>query len=276
MAYATGFSYIRRDRLPHISCGGCGNGIIVGALTRAFEEMGLGRNEVVFVPGIGCSGSMDRIININNLHSTHGRSLAYATGIKAANPELQVVSFVGDGDGSTIGGNHLIHAARRNIGITVILVNNFNYGMTGGQVSATTPNGAITSTTYVGNPEHGFDLCQLVAAAGGSFVARETAVAGQRLKTRIKEALANPGFSFLEVISPCTTLFGPRNKLKTPVDMLNWLKEKALPAAKYDSLENAAGQGYFKVGVFADTKRPSYNESYEQARQRALAAQGGK
>ncbi|MDR2573715.1 MAG: 2-oxoacid:ferredoxin oxidoreductase subunit beta [Desulfovibrio sp.] len=273
MTYATGHKYINFAALPHISCAGCGNGTIAGALLRAYEELGFERKGIVMVMGIGCSGTVDRFIDVNSLHSTHGRALTFATGIKAANPKLNVVCFLGDGDGATIGGNHLIHAARRNMGITVILVNNLNYGMTGGQVSGTTPLNAITITTQFGNPEQGFDLCELVKAAGANFVARETAVGGIRLKNRIKEALQNPGFSFMDIISPCTTLFGPRNKLKKPVDMLNWLKEKAIPASKYDQIENAAQQGYFKIGVFKNENNPSYNERYEAVRK--LAAAGG-
>ncbi|MBG0776153.1 MAG: 2-oxoacid:ferredoxin oxidoreductase subunit beta [Desulfovibrionaceae bacterium] len=276
MAHATGRAYIRREGLPHISCAGCGNGIIAGAMARAFEELGLARNEIVVVPGIGCSGTINRYLNVNYLHSTHGRALAFATGIKAANPALNVVCFVGDGDGVTIGGNHLIHAARRNMGITVILVNNYNYGMTGGQVSGATPADARTSTTMMGNPERGFDICELVRAAGANFVARETAVAGVRLKKRIKEALTNPGFSLLEVMSPCTTLFGPRNGKKTPVDMLRWLKEKALSPEKFAKTENAAAQGYFRVGTLADERADSFSTRYEAMRRRVLDAAGGR
>ncbi|MDL2210855.1 thiamine pyrophosphate-dependent enzyme, partial [Desulfovibrio sp. OttesenSCG-928-O18] len=150
MAHATGMEYINTKGLPHMSCAGCGNGIIVGAMARAFEELELPRNKIVVIPGIGCSGTINRYINVNYLHSTHGRAITYGTGIKATNPDLHVVAFVGDGDGATIGGNHLIHAARRNIGITVILVNNYNYGMTGGQVSSATPHLAVTATTRGG------------------------------------------------------------------------------------------------------------------------------
>lgn len=275
MAHATGFHYLQWSALPHISCAGCGNGIIAGALMRAFEELELAREDIVLVPGIGCSGTVDRFFDVNSLHSTHGRALAFATGIKAYNPKLNVVCFVGDGDGATIGGNHLIHAARRNIGITVILVDNYNYGMTGGQVSGTTPSGAITSTTQLGNPEQGFDLCDLIRAAGANFVARETAAGGVRLKNRIKEALQNPGFSFLEVISPCTTLFGPRNKMKNPTDMLAWLKEKGVSGKKFDAIENAAAEGYFKIGKFVDAGRPSYNERYESIRKAGRPAKEG-
>ncbi|SCM74401.1 thiamine pyrophosphate-dependent enzyme [Desulfovibrio sp. 86] len=276
MSHATGEAYLKRSGLPHLSCAGCGNGIIAGALMRAFEELNIPPEKIVVVPGIGCSGTINRYLNTNYLHSTHGRALAFATGIKAANPDLHVVAFVGDGDGATIGGNHLIHAARRNMGITVILVNNYNYGMTGGQASGTTPAEARTSTTLMGNPERGFDLCSLITAAGGNYVTRETAVAGPRLQKRIKEALQNPGFSLLEVMSPCTTLFGPRNGMKNPQIMLRWLKEKALTEAKYNAMEDPEAQGYFKVGVFADKSNPSFSQRYETMRQRILDAAGGK
>ena len=274
MAHKTGMQYINTKGLPHISCAGCGNGIIVGAMARAFDELELPREKIVVIPGIGCSGTINRYINVNYIHSTHGRAITFATGVKAARPDLHVVAFVGDGDGATIGGNHLIHAARRNMGITVILVNNYNYGMTGGQVSSATPYGAITATTRAGNPEHGFDICALVTAAGANFVARETAVAGIRLKNRIREALQNPGFSFVEVMSPCTTLFGPRNGLKTPVDMMRWLQSRGVSPARYEAMTEEEREGCFTVGVFANRDRPGFSEEYEAARRRILDAEG--
>jgi 2-oxoglutarate ferredoxin oxidoreductase subunit beta len=276
VTYATGHKFVNLNTLPHIGCAGCGFGIVAGALVRAYEELDFERRNIAMVMGIGCSGTIDRFITTNTLHATHGRALAFATGIKAANPKLNVVCFVGDGDGATIGGNHLIHAARRNIGITVIVVNNMNYGMTGGQVSATTPLNAVTNTTKFGNPEQGFDLCELTKAAGANFVARDTAISGMRLKNKIKQALLNPGFSLLDVICPCTTIFGPNNKLKTPVSMFEWLQEKGISASKYDKIENASQQGYFKVGVFKNDKNPSYNERYEAVRKLYLAAGEGK
>ena len=164
--------YLDEKMLPHMWCPGCGNGIALGALTRALAELALPRNRVVVVTGIGCWGKADDYLATSALHGTHGRALAFATGVKAARPELTVIVLMGDGDGATIGGNHLIHAARRNIDLTAVVLNNQNYGMTGGQVSATTPVDAITSTTMYGNPERDFDLCRLVDAAGANYVAR--------------------------------------------------------------------------------------------------------
>lgn len=278
--YATGEEYLYRPGLPNTSCAGCGNGIVSSALMRSFETLQIPRHKIVVVPGIGCAGMLNRYMNTNYMHCTHGRALAFSTGMKAANPELTVVPVVGDGDGATIGGNHLIHAARRNIGITVLLINNYNYGMTGGQVSGTTPHDAFTSTTIMGNPERGFDLCSLLLGAGACFVARETTAAGLKLQKIITEALRNPGFSFVEIMSPCTTLFGPRNGMKSSVAMLRWLKEKSMPKAKFDALSKeeqaaARAEGRFPVGIFANENVPSFTEQYEEKRQKFLAKARG-
>jgi 2-oxoglutarate/2-oxoacid ferredoxin oxidoreductase subunit beta len=272
MAHATGIKYLKQEALPLMWCSGCGNGIVLASLLRAFEELEYQRNEVVVVTGIGCWGKADDYINTNALHTTHGRALAYATGIKAANPRLRVVVLMGDGDGATIGGNHLIHAARRNIDLTAIIVNNFNYGMTGGQYSATTPADNITSTTAYGNPERSFDLCALVEAAGANYVARETAYDGAQLKSRIKEALTKTGFSFVEAISPCTTLYGPNNNMQQPVDMLRWLKEKAVPLAKYRQL--ADSEGFFATGKLADKNAPDFSARYAKIQARLQTEPG--
>ncbi len=276
MSHATGLEYLRKEALPLMWCSGCGNGITLGAMLRAFEELRYKKNEVVVVSGIGCWGKADDYIMTNALHTTHGRALTYATGVKAANPELHVVVLMGDGDGATIGGNHLIHAARRNMDLTAIIVNNFNYGMTGGQFSATTPAASITSTSIAGNPERGFDICGLAEAAGANYVARETVANGAMLKKRIVEALGKKGFSLVEVISPCTTLFGPRNKMKQPIDMIRWMKEKGVPRAKYEQLANAEADGYFVTGKLVDKDYPDFCASYESMRSRINVRAGGK
>ena len=174
---------------------------------------------------------------------------------------------MGDGDGATIGGNHLIHAARRNIDLTAIVVNNCNYGMTGGQMSALTPANAITQTSVAGNPERAFDLCKLVEVAGANYVARETAYQGLALKNRIKEGLQKKGFSMIEVISPCTTLFGPRNQMKTPVQMMEMLKEKGVSVKQYNEIENAAEKGYYVTGKLVDRDEPDFMTRYQAVRQ---------
>ncbi|PIE63685.1 MAG: 2-oxoacid:ferredoxin oxidoreductase subunit beta [Desulfobacterales bacterium] len=268
MKYATGMDYIRTQSLPHMWCAGCGNGITVKAIACALENLRLDPRKIVMVSGIGCWGKADDYFTCNALHTTHGRALAYASGVKAANPELTVIVLMGDGDGTTIGGNHLLHAARRNIDLTAVLVNNYNYGMTGGQASATTPHDALTSTSVLGNPERSIDVCSLTEVAGANYVARETVAQGMRLSKRIQEAIANKGFSLVEVASPCTTLFGPKNKMKRPVEMLRWLREKGVSSAKFAKLENAAELGYFKVGKFVDRQAPDFNTSYEVMRSR--------
>ena len=276
MTHATGLEYIKTAALPHMWCSGCGNGIVLGALARAFEELGYARKDIVVVTGIGCWGKADDYLTTNALHVTHGRALTYATGVKAANPNLHVVVLMGDGDGATIGGNHLIHAARRNMNLTAVLVNNYNYGMTGGQYSATTPADAVTSTSIGGNPEREFDICALVTTAGANYVARETVASGMRLKSRLKEALETPGFALVEAISPCTTLFGPRNSMREPVQMLRQLKEKGVSSARYAKLETPEAEGYFVTGALTRRDAGDFSTRYEAMRQRMQAAQGGK
>jgi 2-oxoglutarate ferredoxin oxidoreductase subunit beta len=271
MAHATGMKYLKQDALPHMWCAGCGNGVVLGALARAFEELDLAPEDIVAVTGIGCWGKADDYLAVNALHTTHGRALAYATGVKAANPKLHVVALMGDGDGATIGGNHLIHSARRNMPLTAIIVNNYNYGMTGGQFSATTPANAFTSTSVGSNPERAFDICELARAAGANYVARETSAAGMKLKNRIKEALEAPGFSLVEAISPCTTQFGPKNNMRRPVDMFEWLKAKGLPASKYDKMVHPEQEGFFKTGVLVNRDAPDFITRYEAMRSRMQA-----
>ncbi|MDI6725789.1 MAG: thiamine pyrophosphate-dependent enzyme, partial [Smithellaceae bacterium] len=168
MPHATGTKYLKNGVLPHMWCSGCGIGVMLGGLLRSFEEMGYKNTDTVVVTGIGCTGKADDYLVTNALHVTHGRALAFATGVKAFKPALHVVTLMGDGDSVTIGGNHFIHAARRNMDITAIVINNFNYGMTGGQVSGTTPAGGFTSTTSYGNPERDFDICALASVAGAN------------------------------------------------------------------------------------------------------------
>ena len=240
------------------------------------DELDMKKENVLIVTGIGCWGKADDYISANALHVTHGRALAFATGAKAANPELNVIVLMGDGDGTTIGGNHLIHTARRNMDLTAIIVNNLNYGMTGGQYSATTPSGAITSTSIGGNPERGFDVCGLVSAAGANYVARESVSSGMRLKNRIVSGIRKKGFSLIEAMSPCSTLFGPRNKMRQPVEMLRNLKEKAVSQAKFDAIEDAEDQGYFVAGVIADRDIHDFSTRYEAEREVIMAARGRK
>lgn len=275
MSHATGAGYLKDGILPHMWCSGCGNGVVLGALLRAFEELGYKKNETVVVTGIGCWGKVDDYLVTNALHGTHGRALAYATGVKAYNPGLKVVVLMGDGDSVTIGGNHFIHAARRNIDLTAVVLNNLNYGMTGGQVSGTTPADSRTSTTAYGNPERSFDICALAGVAGANYVARGTVYHGWELQNCIKEALTRKGFSLVEAVSPCPTQYGRNNNMKEPIKMLRWLKERGIPRDKYDRLEDADKDDYFAIGRLVDKNAPDFNTRYEEIRARALSAGEG-
>lgn len=269
MSHATGTKYLKDGVLPHMWCPGCGTGVVLGALLRAFEELGYDNKDTVVVTGIGCWGKADDYLVTNALHVTHGRALAFASGIKAFNPRLNVVVLMGDGDSVTIGGNHFIHAARRNIDLTAIVVNNFNYGMTGGQVSGTTPSEKYTSTTVYGNPEREFNICELAAVAGANYVARGTAYHSWELQNNIKEALSKKGFSLVEAVSPCPTHFGKNNNMKTSLEMLRWLKAKGLPKEKYDRLPDEEKDSYFAIGKLVDRDAPDFSSRYEQIRARA-------
>jgi 2-oxoglutarate ferredoxin oxidoreductase subunit beta len=262
--------YLKDGVLPHMWCPGCGNGTVLGALLRAFEELKFKKEETVVVTGIGCWGKADDYVVTNALHTTHGRALAFATGIKAFNSKLNVVVLMGDGDSVTIGGNHFIHAARRNIDLTAIVVNNMNYGMTGGQVSGTTPSDKLTSTTVYGNPEREIDICTLAEVAGANYVARGTPYHGWELQKVITEALTKKGFSVVEVISPCPTHFGRNNKLKPALAMFRWLKEKAIPVEKYNPVTYPREEGYFPIGRLVDRDAPDFNSRYEEIRARAM------
>ena len=272
MAHATGLKYLKPGVLPHMWCSGCGIGGMLGALLRAFEELGYGKTDTVVVTGIGCTGKADDYLLTNALHTTHGRALAYATGIKAFKPQLHVVVLMGDGDSVTIGGNHFIHAARRNIDLTAIVLNNLNYGMTGGQVSGTTPEWAITSTTSYGNPEREFDICALAETAGANYVARCTPDAGWEMKEIMKQALGRKGFSLVEVVSPCPTHFGRNNDMKETPAMLQWLAERATPVERYRQLTEAERRSHFPIGTLVDRHEPDFNTRYDTIRARARQA----
>lgn len=270
MAFITGEKFLKQDSLPQMWCQGCGNGVTLSALLRSFEKLKYTEQDTVVVTGIGCWGKADDYMTTNALHVTHGRALPFATGIKAVNPDLHVVVLMGDGDGVTIGGNHFIHSARRNIDLTAIVVNNFNYGMTGGQFSATTPNDSITSTTVYGNPERDFDICALAEAAGANYVGRATVYHGRLLDTLIREALNKKGFSLVEVFSPCPTHFGRKNKMKTPVAMLNWFKQNSVTKDKYDQMSEEEKSKAILIGKLVDKDAPDFNTRYEELREKAM------
>lgn len=256
--------YLRHDKkFPHIWCPGCGNGIVLGALIRAIDRSGLKKDDVVLVSGIGCSGRMTVYADFNTLHTTHGRALTFATGIKLAKPSLHVIVIMGDGDATAIGGNHFIHAARRNMDLTAIIINNQVYGMTGGQHSPTTPPGCITTTTPYGQIENAFNIPELGAVAGASFVGRGTVYHTQLLDQLIGKAILKKGFSIIEIISNCHVQFGRRNMMGSPVKMLKLLKESAVSLEKFAGLPPEDRKGKFSIGVLTDVDKPSYLEKYQ-------------
>lgn len=245
--------YLRSEVFPTPFCAGCGHGILMGAILRATDELHLDFNKMVFVSGIGCGAWIPSPhFAADTLHTLHGRPIAYATGVKLFNPELKVVVISGDGDLAAIGGNHLIHAARRNIELTVICANNSIYGMTGGQVSPTTPKDAKTMTTSKGNPEKPFDLCKLVSACDASYVARYSVYHIKPLINSIKKALTTKGFAFIDVVSPCPTQFGRRNKQPTLFEMFNEIKSRSV---RYDSAKKLSKDELsdkIVIGEFSD------------------------
>ncbi len=262
--------YLRHDKkFPHIWCPGCGNGIVLGSLIRAIDRLGLDKDKVALVSGIGCSGRMTTYTDFCTLHTPHGRALTYATGLKLSREELTVIVIMGDGDATAIGGNHYIHAARRNVDMTAIIVNNQIYGMTGGQYSPTTPYSSMTTTTPYGMVEHAFDISALAVAAEASFVARGTVYHAALLDQLIESAIRKKGFSSVEVLSNCHTQFGRRNKMSSPVKMLEWFKENAVRMHATAKMKPEELEGKFIIGVLADSERPSYNEEYEKVRELA-------
>ncbi|HBY63010.1 MAG TPA: 2-oxoacid:ferredoxin oxidoreductase subunit beta [Solibacterales bacterium] len=251
--------YLRTDRMPHIWCPGCGIGTTVNCFARALMTSGLNRDKVAIVSGIGCTGRVAGYMAFDSFHTTHGRAIPFATGLKLANPELTVVVYSGDGDLTAIGGNHLIHAARRNVDIKVICVNNLIYGMTGGQMAPTTPATSTTSTSPYGCYEPPLNLPHLVEAAGAVYVARWTTYHVKQLERSMGEALKKPGFCFIEAISPCPTLYQRRNGLGDGLDAMKFYKEnsKTVPGASTADV-CLSKTGEIVVGKFVDRDRPDY------------------
>ena len=260
--------YLRLDKFPLIFCPGCGDGIILKATLRAIDHIGLDKDQVMMVAGIGCSSRTAGYVDVNTLHTTHGRALTFATGIKMVRPDLHVIVITGDGDGTAIGGNHLIHAARRNIDITVLLFNNWIYGMTGGQVSPATPIGDRASTAPFGSIEPNFDIVQLVKGAGASFVARETVARPIPLEKLIEKAIRKKGFSLVEIMTPCPTTYGRRNKAGDGVQMTEYLRVHSINQAKYERLEDEEMDKAIVTGTFVDDDRPEYTDTYQKLAER--------
>lgn len=259
------YKYLRPDKkYPHVWCPGCGIGIVTGALVRAIERTGLTKDEIALVSGIGCSGRVSTYLDFNTLHTTHGRALAFATGLKLAKPSLTVIVVMGDGDATAIGGNHLIHSCRRNINITSLIINNNIYGMTGGQYSPTTPTDYKASTAQYGSIEKPFDICKLVEACGASFVARGTAYHAKMLDALIERAINNKGFSVVEALSQCPTQYGRRNKLGGPIEMMQWYKDNAIHYTAFNKLSPDEIGEQFPIGVLTDLDEPDYLERYSR------------
>ncbi len=257
--------YLREEKMPHMWCPGCGIGVVGKSMITAFADLGWSQKDIAVISGIGCTSRLPGYLNANTLHTTHGRAISFATGIKMHRPDKHVVCISGDGDGSAIGGNHLIHAARRNIDITVIINNNNIYGMTGGQYSPTTPLGAKAATAPYGNLEPSFDLVELVKGAGATFVARGHVGNARNISTLLKKAFAHKGMSFVEIVTNCHTQFGRRNKMADPNNMISWISDRATPIKKFDGMSDDDKAAHFPVGVFHDNKEQrEYTDIYEE------------
>ncbi|OFW61196.1 MAG: 2-oxoglutarate ferredoxin oxidoreductase subunit beta [Actinobacteria bacterium RBG_16_64_13] len=255
--------FLHTERLPHIWCPGCGNGIVTAAFLRAALDLGLKRESTVVVSGIGCSSRASNYIDLGTVHSIHGRAIAVATGIKMARPNFTVIVLTGDGDGAAIGGNHLIHACRRNIDLTCVLFNNQIYGMTGGQLSPTMEVGGRATTAPHGHVEPPFDLCRLTEAAGASFVARGTAGHIRQLEKLIKKGIAHPGFAFIEAVVPCPTEYGRRNGTANAPRMLDDERTRSISKAKAAGLSRQELAGKIVTGILhEDTTAPEFLQAY--------------
>jgi len=263
---------LREDRMPHIWCPGCGIGTTVNCFARALGDSGLDLKDVAIVSGIGCTGRVAGYVKLDSFHTTHGRAIAFATGLKLGSPKTKVVVYSGDGDLMAIGGNHFIHAARRNVDITVICVNNFNYGMTGGQMAPTSPMGSVATTTPYGNLEVPFNLAHLADSSGASYVSRYTTYHVRKLAKSMKEALLRPGFSFVEILAPCPTLFGRRNRMGDGLAMQRLFKKHGKVADGTPSSEAFIDlkEGPIVLGKFVDRERPSFLERYHQEMSKVL------
>jgi 2-oxoglutarate ferredoxin oxidoreductase subunit beta len=267
--------YLRVDKFPLIWCPGCGDGIVLKAMLRAVDRIGLDRDRICMVSGIGCSSRTPGYVDVNTLHTTHGRALTFATGVKMARPDLTVIVVTGDGDATAIGGNHFIHAARRNIDLTVVLYNNWIYGMTGGQVSPATPMGDRASTAPFGSFEPNFDIAALAAGAGASFVARETVAKPLILDKLIERAIRKKGFSLVEVMTPCPTTYGRLNRAGDAVAMTRQLRERSVSKAKAETLAGPDRERAIVTGVLVDVDKPEYTEHYARLVARAGAPAPG-
>ncbi len=262
--------YIRERFFPHLWCPGCGHGTVLNGLLRALDALALNPNEIVMVSGIGCSSRISGYVDVHTLHTIHGRALAFATGVKMSRPELSLLVPMGDGDALAIGGNHFIHAARRNIDITAIVMNNRTYGMTGGQYSPLSGYGTSATTAPYTNIDQDFDVVELSRAAGATFVARTTTYHVQQLTQILKKAIQHRGFSVVEVLSQCPTYFGRKNRAGSAVDMMSFYKQNTTSIGSKAKEENP---DLIERGIFVEKSKPEYCTEYEKIIQKALKGQ---
>ena len=265
-----GYDYLRHHKkFPHLWCAGCGTGIVMGSILRSVQNLELEQDDVAVISGIGCTGRMPVYLDFNTMHTTHGRALAFATGLKLARPEMEIVVVMGDGDALAIGGNHFIHAARRNIDLTAIVVNNNIYGMTGGQSSPTTPLNARSATAPYGHVEQPFPICELSMAAGASFVARSTVYHVMELDKLVERAMRKRGFAVVEAVSYCHTTFGRANNLRSPIENMRHLKESSVSLRAAENQGDELPEGKIVRGVLRDVEKPEFTELYDQVIERA-------
>ena len=268
--------YFRPGRLPHLWCGGCGNGIVLAAMIEAVDRLGLTKDEVAFISGIGCSSRASGYVDFNTANTLHGRALPIASGLKMARPKMTVIVASGDGDCAAIGGNHLIHAARRNIDLTLVVFNTSIYGMTGGQYSPLTPVGSRATTAPYLTMEPTFDLLELARAAGATFTARATTYHAPLLEKVIEQGIRHKGFSVIEAVAACPTNFGRQNKIGVPAVMMEWQKEHGVMKAAWEKLSPEARQGKFPIGVLSERNDvKEYTAAYEEILQRAKGGAAG-
>lgn len=260
-------AYLRERFFPHLWCPGCGHGMVLNGLLQAIKKMGLSRNEIVMVSGIGCSSRITGYVDFHTLHTIHGRALAFATGVKMARPELNLIVPMGDGDALAIGGNHFIHAARRNIDITAIVMNNRIYGMTGGQFSPLSGEDVNATTAPYLTIDPSFDVVELSKAAGATFVARTTTYHIQQMIDIIQQAVMHEGFSVVEIFSQCPTYFGRKNQAGDAVDMITYFKKNTTPIGSKAKKENP---DLIERGIFVQAEKPEYCAEYDKMVQKAM------
>ena len=259
--------YLRERFFPHLWCSGCGHGIVLNSLLRALAGLGMSKNEIVMVSGIGCSSRISGYVDFHTLHTIHGRALAFATGVKLSRPELNLLVPMGDGDALAIGGNHFIHAARRNIDLTAIVMNNRIYGMTGGQYSPLSGQGIMATTAPYSNIDYQFDTVELAKAAGATFVARSTTYHTQQMTKMFRQAILHEGFAMVEILSQCPTYFGRKNRAGSAIDMMESYKENTTPIGSKAKMENP---DLIERGIFVQKEVPEYCNEYDKIIEKAM------